>query len=177
MYTIYIVDMVNVDIDSAVGFRLGSRGISIAVVIASVYAALTVVLGSFGYSWIQIRISEALTPLPFIFGPPAILGLTLGVIIANLFSPVGLADIIFGPLLTLIAAVLSWKFSYGQRLIACTYPVIINALGVSAYIASFYGVPYTMSVISIGVGEFIAAVLLGYPLLKALEGTQLVNKR
>ena len=165
------------DIEGAVDFHLNSRGVSVAVVIASLYAVLTVALGSFGYSWIQVRISEALTPLPFIFGPPAILGLTLGVVIANLFSPVGMADIIFGPLLTLIAAILSWKFSYGKRLIACTYPVVINALGVSAYIASFYGVPYMMSVVSIGVGEFIAAVLLGYPLLKALERTQLVHER
>lgn len=156
----------------AVRSGLSSREISLAISLAAIYAFSTVILGSFGYSWIQVRISEALTPLPYLFGLPAVLGLTLGVVIANFFSPVGLPDIIFGPLLTLIAAVLSWKFNFGRRSVACVYPIVVNAFGVSAYIAGFYGVPYAMSVLSIGVGEFIAVVLLGYPLLKAVERTQ-----
>ena len=154
---------------------MDSRQVSLTLTIASIYAVSTVALGPFGYSWIQVRISEALTPLPYLFGFPAVMGLTLGVIIANAFSPIGLPDLVFGPILTLIAALLSWKYSFGRRSIACLYPVIINALGVSAYIAGFYGVPYEVGVLSVGAGEFIAAVLLGYPLLRALERTQLVS--
>jgi len=154
---------------------MDSRQVSLMLAIASIYAVATVALGPFGYSWIQVRISEALTPLPYLFGFPAVMGLTLGVVIANAFSPIGLPDLIFGPILTFMAAVLSWKHSYGRRSVACLYPVIINALGVSAYIAGFYGVPYEFSILSVGAGEFIAAVLLGYPLLKALERTQLVS--
>lgn len=143
--------------------------IVIASIVASLYASLTVALGSLGYSWIQIRISESLTPLPFLFGLPAVAGLTLGCIIANTFSPVGLPDIIFGPLLTLLAALLSWKVNGGKKTIACIYPVLINAVGVSAYVASFYNVPYTVSLLSITLGEFVAAGLVGYPLLGAME--------
>lgn len=145
------------------------RQISFASVIAAVYAVTTVLLGEFGYAWVQVRISEALTPLPYLFGLPAVIGLTLGCIIANFFSPVGLPDMIFGPPLTLIAAGLSWKFNFGKRLIACIYPVVVNAFGVSAYVASFYGVPYEVTVLTIGVGESIAAILFGYPLLRAVE--------
>jgi len=130
---------------------------------------MTVILGSFGYSWVQIRISEALTPLPFLMGFPAVTGLTLGCIIANLSSPVGLPDVIFGPLLTFCAALLSWKMNFGKKTVACIYPVIVNAFGVSAYVSSFYGVPYLMSVLTIGIGEFIAAVSIGYPLLRAID--------
>jgi uncharacterized membrane protein len=137
--------------------------------IASIYAVLTIALGPFGYSWIQVRISEALTPLPYIFGFSAVLGLTLGVVIANVFSPIGLPDLVFGPILTLLAAILSWKLNFGRRSMACLYPVVVNAFGVSAYIAGFYGVPYEMGVLSIGIGEFIAVFLLGYPLLRAIE--------
>jgi len=145
------------------------RQISFAGILAATYVVATVQLGSFGYSWIQVRISEALAPLPYLFGFPAVIGLTLGCIIANVFSPVGLPDLIFGPFLTLIAAILSWKFSFSKRFAACVYPVVINAFGVSAYVADFYGVPYEVSVLSIGVGEVIAAILLGYPLLRAIE--------
>lgn len=153
--------------------RIKIRNLSLKVVttsiVASLYASITVALGSFGYSWIQIRLSESLTPLPFLMGLPAVAGLTLGCIIANMFSPVGLPDIIFGPLLTLLAALLSWKISAGKKTLACIYPIVINAVGVSMYVASFYGVPYVMSLLSIGFGEIVAAGLIGYPLLRVME--------
>ena len=141
--------------------------------LAAIYAVTTVMLGELGYSWIQVRLSEALTSLPYLFGVYAVAGLTLGVLIANLFSPVGLSDIVFGPFLTLIAALLSWKLNFNRRIVACIYPVVVNALGVSAYVARFYGVPYFASVFSIGIGEFISAVIVGYPLLRALEKSRL----
>jgi len=153
--------------------RIEIEGTSLRVVVmsivASLYASITVALGSFGYSWIQIRVSESLTPLPFLLGPPSVAGLTLGCIIANMFSPVGLPDMIFGPMLTLLAALLSWKFSFGRKTLACIYPVLINSVGVSAYVASFYNVPYLLSMLSIAFGEFVAAVLIGYPLLRVIE--------
>jgi len=149
--------------------RKSSLQVTIMTLTASIYSALTVILGSFGYSWVQIRISEALTPLPFLMGFPAVAGLTLGCILANWFSPVGPPDMVFGPLLTLSAAILSWKANFGKKIIACIYPVLVNAFGVSAYIFSFYDVPYAMSVMTIAVGEFIAAILVGYPLLTAIE--------
>jgi len=146
-----------------------SSKVAITALTAAVYAMTTVVLGQFGYSWIQVRISEALTPLPFLMGFPAVFGLTLGCVLANLFSPVGVPDMIFGPLLTLLAAFLSWKVNFGKKVVACIYPVLINAFGVSAYIYSFYRVPYLVSVVTIAVGEFVAAVLVGYPLLASIE--------
>jgi uncharacterized membrane protein len=149
-----------------VGKTLSSAIIS---AIAAIYAVATVMLGSFGYSWIQVRISEALTPLPYILGVPAIFGLTLGVVISNAFSPVGLPDLVFGPLLTLAAAILSYRVNFGRKMLACVYPVVINGLGVSAYVSGFYNVPYLVCVLTIGVGETISAVLVGYPLLCAIE--------
>lgn len=146
-----------------------SLKIVLASLVAAIYAVVTVSLGSLGYSWIQVRISEALTPLPFILGFPAVIGLTLGCTIANWFSPVGLPDLIFGPILTLIGAFLSWRLNFKKKIIACTYPVLVNAFGVSAYISVYYGVPYWVSVATVAVGEIIATVVVGYPLLVAIE--------
>lgn len=146
-----------------------SLKIAFCSLIASAYSTLSVLLAGSSYSWIQVRISEALTPLSFLVGFPAVAGLTIGCVITNLFSPVGLVDMVIGPLLTFCAAMLSWKLNFGKKIIACTYPVLVNAFGVSAYISSFYNVPYLMSVVTIAVGEFIAAVLVGYPLLVSIE--------
>jgi uncharacterized membrane protein len=148
-----------------------SLKLAVASLMAASYALLTVVLGSFGYSWIQVRISEALAPLPFLMGFPAVAGLTVGCVLANWFSPVGLPDMIFGPALTLLAALLSWKFNFKRKAVACVYPVVVNAFGVSAYVSLFYNVPYPMSVATIAFGEFIVTILIGYPLLVALERT------
>lgn len=153
--------------------RLFSRQIALGIILSCLYAVLTIFLGSFGYSWIQVRISECLTPLPFLWGLPGVIGITGGVLFANLFSPVGIIDIIFGPILSLLAAILSWKASFRKRILACLYPVLINAVGVSFYVSHFYGVSYLLTVISIGVGESIACILVGYPLLLALEKIRL----
>jgi len=144
---------------------------AVASLIAASYALLTVGCGSLGYSWIQVRISEALTPLPYIIGFPAVAGLTVGCVLANSFSPIGLPDMIFGPVLTVLAGLLSWKFSFRRKGVACVYPIVVNAFGVSAYVSLFYSVPYPISVATIGFGEFIATMLIGYPLLAAIERT------
>ena len=52
----------------------------------------------------QLRFSEALTVLPFLF-PGAIPGLFLGCAIANIASTFGILDVVFGSLATLLAAV------------------------------------------------------------------------
>lgn len=53
-----------------------------AALIAAVYVVLTLVFAPFSYGEIQVRISEALTILPF-FTPAAIPGLFVGCILAN----------------------------------------------------------------------------------------------
>jgi uncharacterized membrane protein len=146
-----------------------SSDLSVFTIIAVVYSILTVGLGSVSFSWLQIRVSEALTPLPFLMGFPAVIGLTLGCIISNVFSPVGAPDLFFGPLLTFIAAILSWKATFNRKTLSCIYPVLVNALGVSAYISPIYGIPYPIAVLTIGIGEFIAAAIIGYPLLVYVE--------
>ena len=146
-----------------------ARSAAIVSAIAAVYAVTTVPLGSLGYSWLQVRISEALTPLPYVFGVPAVFGLTIGVAVSNIFSPIGLPDLIFGPLLTLAAAIMTYRFNFGKRLVACIYPIVINAFGVAAYVSVFYKVPYEITVLTIGVGETLAVIIGGYPLLRAIE--------
>jgi uncharacterized membrane protein len=143
------------------------RGITRGALIAALYAALTLLFAPLSYSYLQVRISEALTVLP-ILTPTAIPALFVGTLLANLLSPVGWPDVVFGSLLTLIAATVTYHLRK-HAFFALLSPVLVNAFGVSAYLFSFYRIPYWLSVATVGLGEAIAVFLLGYPLLRILQ--------
>lgn len=137
-----------------------------AAIIAAVYAAGTILLGSFGYGPIQVRITEALTVLPF-FDPAAILGVTLGCFLANVIGGMGPWDMFGGTLITFIAAVLTNRSK--NKLAAISWPILLNAFGVSAYLSVIFELPYWYNVGTIFLGQFIAIGLVGYPMMLYLE--------
>jgi len=151
-----------------VGFN--ARQISIAGLVATLYLVITVTPGisAISYGQFQVRISEALTVLPFLF-PGAVPGLFVGCLLANIFGPFGIQDIIFGSLLTLLAAWLTFLTGKtGKPALAPLPPIIVNGFGVSAYLHVFFGEPYWFFVATIVAGEIVACYGLGYPLLKFL---------
>lgn len=149
--------------------RPGARDVAYAGIIAALYAVLTIVLAPISYGVYQVRVSEALTVLPFVY-PYAIAGLFAGCFVANIFGGQGLQDIIFGSLFTLIAAYLTFLTSkiksrnLGMAL-APLPPVLINAFGVSIYLSGITGFSYLFAVQMIGLGELVACYVLGLPLL------------
>lgn len=86
--------------------------LTIQALVTAIYVVLTVSNLSFSYGPIQFRFSESLTQL-VVFNKLFWLPLTLGVAIANLFSPLGLVDVFFGTLgtgLALLISVFIFKF-------------------------------------------------------------------
>ena len=77
-----------------------------AAVIAAIYVVLTIFISAFNLASgaIQVRISEALTILPF-FTPAAIPGLAIGCLLSNLLTGAAVYDVVFGSLATLLGAV------------------------------------------------------------------------
>jgi len=150
--------------------RMTIRELTFAAVLAAVYAGLTLYLPG-QYGPIQVRVAEALTVLPFFF-PAAIPGLTVGCILANLFSPYML-DLIFGTLATLLAAV--WTGRLHNRWLAPLPPVICNAVIVGGEIAfaqvgagpAFWGA-FVLNGAMVGLGELLACYVFGSVLLTAL---------
>jgi len=153
------------------------RGLSIVDVayigvIAALYAFLTVALAPFSYGVYQVRVAEAMTVLPFVY-PPAIIGLFVGCLVANIFGGNGLPDIIFGSLFTLIAGYFTYLVSKikSKKLavgLAPLPPVIINAFGVAIYLSKITGMSYLFVIQMVGLGELVACYLLGIPLLMFL---------
>ena len=98
-----------------------------AALIAAVYVVLTLVFAPFSYGEIQVRISEALTILPF-FTPAAIPGLFVGCILANLLGGAIPLDIAFGSIATLIGAVFTYKLRNSSKWLAPVPPIVANAV-------------------------------------------------
>lgn len=155
-----------------------SAYITYSAVIAAAYAVLTLISGALGlgYGAFQLRISEALTILP-IFTTAAIPGLTVGCVIANIFSfnPI---DMLVGTAGTFLAAILTRKTRHikvkGLPLLALFWPVIINAVFVGAELALLYNTTdvvasaFAISALQVGAGQLVACYGLGLPLYFAL---------
>lgn len=145
--------------------------------IAAAYAALTIAIAPIAYGPIQFRISEIMVLLCF-FNKKYSIGLTLGCLIANIFSPTASLDIPFGTLATLIACI---GVMFSKRLIvAIWFPVLVNAFIIAGELYLF-GEPYWMSVLTVGIGElvvmiaaYIIFILLkrSKPFMKAIKANQ-----
>lgn len=141
-----------------------------AAVIAALYVVLTMAFQpiSFGTSGIDVRISEALTILPF-FTPASIPGLFAGCLISNILGGGVIWDVIFGTAATLIGAAGGYALRKNRWLVPVP-TVAANTLIVSFVIRYAYGVnlPLPVLMLSVGAGEVISAFGLGELLLTAL---------
>lgn len=135
-------------------------------IIAALYAVITILLAPISYGPLQVRVSEALTVLPFLT-TTAIPGLFVGCLVANIYGGLGMQDIMFGSLATLIAAYLTWRMP--KAYLAPLPPVIVNAVIVAAYLSGLAGLPYWLTALYIALGELVACYLLGYPLLLLIQ--------
>lgn len=147
--------------------------IAICAMIAAMYAVLTIVLGFMSFGGIQFRIAEALTVLPY-FSVTAVPGLTIGCLISNLFSPVGLPDVIVGTLATLLASILT-RLCAKKKLkwLAPLPPVVINAVAIGLLLMFESGsvsfVSFAVNAAGVGAGQAVCCYGLGLPLLILLE--------
>jgi uncharacterized membrane protein len=141
-----------------------------AAVIGAAYAALTMALAPLSYGPVQLRVSEALTVLPY-FTPAAIPGLFVGCLVSNLLSPYGIVDVVCGSLATLLAACGTFLLRK-RRALAPLPPVVCNAVVIGAMLYFAYGVNASLlaNMLWVGAGELIVCYGAGYPLLRALEG-------
>lgn len=147
-----------------------TRSLCLSAVIAALYAVLTMFLPALSYGAWQCRISEAMTLLPMVL-PQAIPGLFVGCVVANLLSPVGALDVVFGSLATLMAAVGTYALRR-KPLLAAACPVAANGIIVGATLSFVYALPLWLTMLQVAAGE-VLAVLVGFVLLQALKRVDL----
>lgn len=183
---------------------LTAQRISRIASIAALYAATTLVcllfLGSLAWGPVQFRLSEALCVLALL-SSDAVPGLALGCVIANIANiavsgtgMLGMLDVVFGSLATLIGAWCTWRLRKHPRL-AVLGPVVANAFIVPAYLPlmlkgiGFYTIPFTsislddsyalmylFGLLATGIGEAVVLYALGLPLWRALLSSPLVRE-
>ena len=148
-----------------------------AAMIAALYVVLSFAIAAFGLASgaIQVRVSEALTILPY-FTASAIPGLTIGCLLFNLLSGAAILDVIFGTVATLIGAIVSYiigkaakRISWMKFLVPVP-PILANAFIVPWVLKTAYGLEdaYWYLVATVGIGEIISCGVLGMVLLFAL---------
>lgn len=141
-------------------------------IIAALYAALTVALAPISYMEIQFRLSEILVMLAF-YNKKLIPGLVIGCVIANLFSPLGLMDVIFGSLATLLATILIY---YSKNMIVAAFAgAIVNGIIIGIELNVAYQLPLLLTCLQVFVGELVV-LLIAVAVFKAIEKTNLINQ-
>jgi uncharacterized membrane protein len=109
-----------------------------AALIAAMYIVLTTIppFNAITYGAVQFRLGEALVLLPFLLDE-AVVGVVVGCLVANMFSPFGLIDLVVGTSVTLAAALLTRQLrKTGKLWLAALPPIILNALIVPVYISA-----------------------------------------
>jgi uncharacterized membrane protein len=148
--------------------KFTAKDLTLAGVIAAIYAAVTLLLQPISFGAVQFRVSEALTILPVLTGA-AVPGLFIGCLLANLLGGVSALDVVFGSLATLLAAILT-RALRKKTYLAPLPPVLVNALVIGAVLSvAIENFPFWLAAGSVGLGQLGACYALGLPLLWALR--------
>ena len=152
-----------------------SKSLAVIAIYAALYAALVVVLGGFSYGPVQVRIADAMVAAVPLLGLPGVLGHTLGVFIANIFSTAGPIDL----LNTIPSFAMSFVVYYVYKRTKNDYTVIGTCTAYSIVIGTtvgwmlsyLYALPLLLTIAYVSIGNMIASVLIGWPVFKLLKKT------
>ena len=106
LYPLNKIILINMNKDK----RFKIKVITANAIIAALYAAITIACAPLSYSYMQLRFSELLNLLVF-FNPYYTIGLTLGCLLANLYSSLGPIDVAIGTSTTLVSCLLMILYS------------------------------------------------------------------
>ncbi len=155
--------------------KIRTKDLALIALYAALYAALVVALGGFSYGPIQVRIADSMVAAIPLLGLAGVLGHTLGVFVANIFSTAGLIDL----LNTIPSFVMSFVVYYVYKRTKNDYTIIGTCIAYSAvlgitvgWMLSFlYALPLLLTIVYVAVGNMIASVLIGWPVFKLLKKT------
>ena len=156
------------------------RRIVFAAMVAAIYAALTLSLSFFSFGVIQYRIAEGLTILPY-FASFSIPGLLIGCIVSNVISPLGIMDMIFGSLATLIAAISTYYIGKSKlrfkRILAPLPAVVVNAFIIGILLKLLYvkDMPLLLCMLQVAWGELVCCYGIGLPLIYVIEKNSILR--
>ncbi|MFF2179144.1 QueT transporter family protein [Lysinibacillus sp. NPDC058147] len=141
-------------------------------IIAAFYIAVTLLVGSFGFTEVQFRLSEMFNHL-VAFNPRFAVGIIIGVFISNIFSPLGIYDLIFGvghSMITLGLLILICKFvkNIWARLVINTFLFTCTMFIIAFELNLALELPFFWTWLTVAVGEFVV-LAVGAPIMYILN--------
>lgn len=156
-----------------------NKKVALYSVIIAAYTAISLLMGSFSFGMIQIRIAEVLLVI-CLFDKQFILPITLACFVTNLigvisgFNPL-IMDVIIGTLATFISAISVYYLRditfKGLPILSLFLPTIINGVLVGIELSFYFPMNILMLIIYVGLGEFVSVTLLGLILFKPIGKT------
>jgi len=137
-----------------------SLEISIAAITAALYFVLGFFLQPIGFLSLQFRVAELLIGMVIIFPIGGIIGNALGVLIVNIFSPLGVLDLIGSPvnIVALIPLALLRDEKIWKYVGAIIYAAIIS-LYVAILLWYVFSLPLWICFLQVFISEIILSVL------------------
>ncbi len=158
--------MINFNLNK--GNKPDIRQLTACGMVAALYIVLTLGFAPISYGAFQFRISEVLNLLAF-FNPIYASGIIVGCLISNIFSPLGIIDVIFGTSATIFSMVC---ILHTKNLwIASLWPTVSSIIiGLEiAYVDHLAFVPFLLVTLSVMFGEFVVVTLVGCPLFTLIS--------
>jgi uncharacterized membrane protein len=139
-----------------------------ASVYAAMYVALVYLFSPISYGQMQFRVANVIVGLIPLLGWAGIIGQTIGVLVANMNSPLGPIDLL-NAIPTFVLSFLIWKLRRISVFLGLTLYSLALGLSVSFALNYAFGLPLLVSIPYVTAGIFIATTVAGYILYRAVN--------
>ncbi|MDO5695964.1 MAG: QueT transporter family protein [Eubacteriales bacterium] len=143
-------------------------------ILAALYVVITLAIAPLSYGPIQFRFAELLTWTAWL-NPYCVPGVTIGCFLANIGSPFGIVDMIFGTAGTLFTCVMMSRSRH--ILVAAIWPTVgILFVGLEFVVLGGWQAAFILETLQIMLSEFLLTAVIGAPLIRAIYKHPLVLK-
>ncbi len=153
--------------------KIRTKDLALISIYAALYAALVIFLPGISYGPLQVRIADSLLAAVPLLGIAGVLGHTLGVIVANLFSPLGPIDLLNTIPSFVMAFVVYFVYKKTNNdftvIGTCIAYSVVLGVTVGWMLSYVIGLPLLATMVYVALGNIIASVLIGWPLFKILK--------
>lgn len=156
-----------------------NRTLVVNALIAALYIAVSMLVQPLAFSNIQFRIPEMFNHL-IVFNKKYFFGIVIGVFITNIFSPLGMLDLVFGvaqSAISLLIVILLAKYirNVWVLLIANTFVFTFTMFIIAYELNLAFKIPFLFAWVTSAAGEF-TVMAIGIPIIYALNKRLHFNK-
>lgn len=145
--------------------KVNAKNVALPAIIAALYVTISLVLAPISFGAVQLRFAEMFNHLAA-FNKRYIYSLVLGCMIVNMFSPLGIIDVIVGTTGTLIGATATYYLTRKttKRLwwyVIATLCQIPGVILVASELTIINKIPFLLTLGSVFIGEMLSMVVGG----------------